>query len=535
MNALSGPVRPLNRSLAVLAALLLAIPGCKSDKQGAEAPPAAQGGAATAAITQTSWAPDALEELVAPIALYPDQLVAQVLAASVNSQEVLDAGNWLLENPDLTGDALDAAAQKAGFGTAMRALVHFPTVVDMMCQELDWTKQLGAAFTSDQKGVLDAIQRLRTSALNVGNLKSGKEQTVETKVENGEKIVEVRPTNPEVVYVPQYNPAVVYTTPPAATTTTVVQDDDDDDAVLGALLGFGVGIAVGAAISNNYCYPSWGYGAVYMGPRPFYPPAYAYRPVYPGYRPAYGYAPHGGYHNNYRNTNIYVNNNNNYFNNFNGNSNLKRGSNSPIGNNNRAGVSDRAGNRAGVSDRAGTGNRAGTNDRARASTRPSTGNSQWKGKSNYAGAKPGGSKEVRDAQARVGNKSASQRPAATDRGYGTSDRASASRPSAGTSNRATASTPSRESRAGSSARVASGSGGTRSSVDSRSGANVIRSSGSSASRSDGAFSGASRSGSGSFDRAASARGHASTSASSSARASSSGRSGGGARGGGGRR
>jgi hypothetical protein len=145
---------------------------------------------AAAPVTQTSWEPDALEELVAPIALYPDLLVGQILAASVNAQEVLDAGNWLLENQTLTGDALDAAAQKAGFGDATRALVQFPTVLDMMCQEIDWTKQLGAAFTSDQKGVLDAVQRLRASAVQVGNLKTSPQQTVETKTENGTTYVE---------------------------------------------------------------------------------------------------------------------------------------------------------------------------------------------------------------------------------------------------------------------------------------------------------------------------------------------------------
>src|SRR4029434_7233008 len=111
-------------------------------------------------------------------------------------------------------DALDKAAGKAGFGPAMRSLVHFPVVVDMMCQELDWTKQLGSAFTSDQKGVLDAVQRLRASAVDVRNLKSSKQMAVKTKTRNGQTFVEVQPAAPNVVYVPQYNPQVVYTTPP---------------------------------------------------------------------------------------------------------------------------------------------------------------------------------------------------------------------------------------------------------------------------------------------------------------------------------
>src|SRR5262245_16671526 len=92
----------------------------------AAVPPTQQAAGGSAPVTQASWSPKALEELLAPIALYPDQLLAQVLAASVNSQEVLDGGNWLLQNQELKGDALDAAAQKVGFGPAMRALLYFP-------------------------------------------------------------------------------------------------------------------------------------------------------------------------------------------------------------------------------------------------------------------------------------------------------------------------------------------------------------------------------------------------------------------------
>ena len=219
------------------------------------------------AVTQASWTPDALEELLAPIALYPDPLLTQVLAASVNTQEVLDGGNWLLQNQNLTGDDLDAAAQKAGFGPSMRALVQFPSVVDMMCQQIDWTRQVGSAFTSDQKSVLDAVQRLRMQAAEVGNLKTTPEQKVETKTEENKVIVEVKPADPKVVYVPQYDPQVVYTTPPPAapapaTTTTTTEEKDGVStgaAVAGALLAFGVGIAVGNALDDDdYCYPHWG-------------------------------------------------------------------------------------------------------------------------------------------------------------------------------------------------------------------------------------------------------------------------------------
>ncbi|HKR34502.1 MAG TPA: DUF3300 domain-containing protein [Steroidobacteraceae bacterium] len=319
--------------------MLTVVAACGSKTEQTSAPAAGDDPAATAAapspapivpapaVTQASWAPDALEELLAPIALYPDALLAQILAASINGQEVLDAGNWLLQNQTLTGDALDAAAQKAGFGPATRALVQFPTVVDMMCQQIDWTRQLGSAFTSDQKSVLDAVQRLRAQAVQVGNLQSTPQQKVETKKESDKVIVEVKPADPKVVYVPQYDPQQVYTTPapPPSSSGTV----DTGTAVAGALLAFGVGVALGHALDDNDCYPHWSSGVVFYGPRPFYPPAYVYRPVYgPAFHPAYRYAPPPGYRHSYNNVNVNVNrnivvNNNNYYNRFNNNQNLR--------------------------------------------------------------------------------------------------------------------------------------------------------------------------------------------------------------------
>ena len=280
------------------------------------------------AVTQDSWTPDALQKLVAPIALYPDQLVGQILAASVNSQEVLDGGNWLLQNEGLKGDALSDAAQKAGLGPAMQSLVHFPSVVDMMCQEIDWTRQLGTAFTSDQKSVLEAVQTLRAQAAQVGNLKTTPQQKVETRTEDNKQVIVIQPADPQVVYVPQYNPTVIYTTPPPPAPAVPAQGTvSTGTAVAGSLIAFGVGALVGSAIASNNCYPHWGAGAVYVGPRPFYPPAYVYRPVYgPAFRPATGYVPPPGYRYSYNNVNVNrnvnVNVNNNYFNQYNHNQNL---------------------------------------------------------------------------------------------------------------------------------------------------------------------------------------------------------------------
>ena len=254
-----------------------------------------------------------------------------MLSASTNAQEVLDAGNWLLDHQDLKGDDLTKAAADAGFTPSVQALVHFPTVVDMMCRELDWTKQVGDAFSADQGAVLASIQRLRKQAADAGNLKTSPEMTVTTTEQNGQSVIVVQPPSPQVVYVPQYNPQTVYTAPPATTTTTTTSGVSTETAVVGGLLAFGAGMLIGNAIADDddddWGYPAWGYGGVYYGGRP-YPPYPPYRPAYPGYRPAGAYRPPANYanrynsNNRYGNTNVNIDNsNNNYFNRFDKNQN----------------------------------------------------------------------------------------------------------------------------------------------------------------------------------------------------------------------
>jgi hypothetical protein len=460
------------------------------------------------AVTQAAWAPDALDELVAPIALYPDQLVGQILGASVNTQEVLDAGNWLLQNQTLKGDQLDAAAQKAGFGPATRALVQFPTVVDMMCQELDWTKQLGAAFTSDQKAVLDAIQRMRAQAADIGNLESTPQQTVERKQEGGKEIVEVKPADPKVVYVPQYDPTIIYTTPPPPAPAPAPEPQPTNTvstgaAVAGGLLAFGVGVLVGSAINDNdYCYPSWGHGSVYYGPRPFYPPAYVYRPVYgPAFRPAYRYAPPAGYRNRYNSPTNIVINNNNYYNRFSNQNNIR-------GNQPR--------NAAAATRQAGAGNRAGS------AATPGRGQ-DWKGQSSYTGARPGGANDRRATTNQRTPPAAARAPNASNRANATPASQRPGRPSQtptpGTSTRnevASGNARDRGYAAPTSPGRRDASGGAGATNRAQAAPNVSNASRDQPGRSeppDNALSGASRQGTGSFDRSASARGHASTGAS----------------------
>jgi hypothetical protein len=209
--------------------------------------------------------PAYLDQLLAPVALYPDQLLAQILLCSGNPSMVGKLSKWLKQMSTLKGSALQEAAKKAGFEPSFVALAPFPQVVELMAGNLTWTSQLGGAFAVDRGAVFDSIQRLRKQSQAAGNLKSTPQQTVETQTtKGGEQVIVIEPANPQVVYVPQYNPQVVYTQP--APTTVVVEDDDDEEAaVAGAVIGFAAGIAIGAAIDNDYYYGPYGWhGGVHM-------------------------------------------------------------------------------------------------------------------------------------------------------------------------------------------------------------------------------------------------------------------------------
>jgi hypothetical protein len=211
--------------------------------------------------------PAYLDKLLAPVALYPDQLLAQMLLCSGNPRMVGDLGKWLPQMSSLKGSELQKAAEKAGFEPSFIALTPFPQVVQYMAGNLQWTSALGGAFAVDKGAVFDSIQRLRKQSQAAGNLKTTPQQTVETKTtQSGEQVVVIEPANPQVVYVPQYNPTVVYTQPATTTTTVVVKEEDDDDEAAAAVIGFAAGIAIGAAIDNDSYYGPYGWhgGGAYM-------------------------------------------------------------------------------------------------------------------------------------------------------------------------------------------------------------------------------------------------------------------------------
>jgi len=217
-----------------------------------------------AAGLQTTSAGD-LDRLVAPIALYPDQLLAQMLLCAQNPGKVGALHEWMAANQALKGTDLQDAAGKAGFAPSFVALVLFPQVVESMAGDLEWTRKLGQAFTADKSAVFASIQRLRTKAKDAGKLKTTPQQDVETRTtSSGEQVIVIEPSNPQVVYVPQYNAQTVYV-PTTTTSTVVVQENDNDAAVAAGLIGFTAGIALGAAIDNDYYYGPYGWhGGAYM-------------------------------------------------------------------------------------------------------------------------------------------------------------------------------------------------------------------------------------------------------------------------------
>src|SRR5271165_2284327 len=294
MNASPGKrALSLALCLALLAVTMPIDAGALMLFQGQEAAPPSTPTSAPASDYSGQGAPMTaaeLQGLVAPIALYPDALVAQILSASTFPDQVAIADNWLQQNKNLTGSALMQAVNAQSWDPSVKALTQFPSVLDKMAQSLAWTSSLGEAYHNQAADVMTAVQTLRAQAKAAGNLKSGPQITV---VQQAPQTIVIQPTNPQVVYVPEYNPTVVYGTPyvtPGYSTGALVAT---------GLLSFGAGMAVGAMMSGGCC--GWGYsswncnwhgGGVYYGAHPYYGNS----------------AWHGGYYGNgYDNANHYNN------------------------------------------------------------------------------------------------------------------------------------------------------------------------------------------------------------------------------------
>src|SRR5437764_9861809 len=233
------------RATAVLCAALL-VRGdvawarqAQSPRPGTSATPPTPG---TPAQTAARLPADQLDSLVAPIALYPDPLLAQVLAASTYPLELVQLQQWLPKHKDLKDKALADAVQKEPWDPSIQAMAALPDAVKLLSENAKWTTELGNAVLAQQSDVMDAVQRMRAKAKSGGNLKSTEQVKVETKVVESKQVVVIEQANPQVVYVPSYNPTVVYGAPPVYAYPPVAYPPPGYYAA-GMAISFGVGVA----------------------------------------------------------------------------------------------------------------------------------------------------------------------------------------------------------------------------------------------------------------------------------------------------
>lgn len=198
--------------------------------------------------------PEQVESLVAPIALYPDPLLAQTLAASTYPLELLQLHQWLQKNPGLKDNALVEAVSKQPWDPSIQAMAALPDVVKRLADDIQWTTDLGNAFLAQENDVMDAVQRMRQKAEGTGNLKSTPQQVIETKVIENKEVIVIEQADPKVVYVPSYNPTVVYGAP--VYPYPPIYYPPPGYYAAGMAVSFGVGVAMGAAFGGG-----WGWGA----------------------------------------------------------------------------------------------------------------------------------------------------------------------------------------------------------------------------------------------------------------------------------
>jgi uncharacterized membrane protein YgcG len=286
----------MKKGLSVALTLLLIVFSSQilNGAQTPDATTAADSGSPTGSAPQTA---SELQALVAPIALYPDSLVAQILTASTFPDEVAIANYWIGQNKSLTGSALMQAVDKQSWDPSVKALTEFPSVLENMAKNLTWTSSLGEAYHNQQADVMTAIQTLRAEAKAKGNLKTTSQIKV---VQQSPQVIVIQLANPQIVYVPQYNPAVIYGTP-YVVPGYVAPAYTAGDVVAAGIIGFGAGIAVGAMMSGGCC--GWGYSSWNCG---WHGTAVVYHGGgYYGNSAWHGGYYNGGYHNSYGYNNSY--------------------------------------------------------------------------------------------------------------------------------------------------------------------------------------------------------------------------------------
>jgi hypothetical protein len=204
--------------------------------------------------------PDQLDGLVAPVALYPDPLLSQVLAASTYPLEVVEAEQWLGQNQNLQGAQLMDAAKAQNWDPSVQALVAFPDALGLLANDVRWTTDLGNAFLAQQADVMAAVQRMRARAMANGRLKSSDQQVVRTETDNGQSAIEILPANPQIIYVPVYSPAYIWGPP-----VWDVYPDLWYPYDIGWGFGFGPGIYMSAFFPGWGGWGGWGWGCGWFG------------------------------------------------------------------------------------------------------------------------------------------------------------------------------------------------------------------------------------------------------------------------------
>src|SRR6516164_1136979 len=233
-------------AIACAAALLVTAYSVAYSQEGQDQAPAAANEEAP------PMPPEQIDSLVAPIALYPDTLLAQTLAASTYPLEVMQLDQWMEKNKHLKDKALADAVAKQPWDPSVQAMAAFPDVVQRMAENIQWMTDLGNVVLAQQKDVMDAVQRMRAKAQGTGNLKTGSQQKVETKTtQSGQQVVVIEQANPEAVYVPSYDPEVVYGAAPADYPYYPYSYPGYQP---GTALAWGTAIAVGGAWAHN----NWG-------------------------------------------------------------------------------------------------------------------------------------------------------------------------------------------------------------------------------------------------------------------------------------
>jgi hypothetical protein len=265
-------------SLLSLALVFATLPQNAWAFQDQAAPAPAQDAAtpaqAAAAPAYTQQTAEQLQQLVAPIALYPDSLVAQVLAASTFPEQVVEANRWVQAHPDVKGDDLGKAVDQQPWDPSVKALTAFPSVIGNMDKNLSWTSSLGDAYYNQQQDVMDAVQVMRKKAQDAGNLKTTPQQTVATQ----DSDITIAPADPDEVYIPAYNPWLVYGYPVAAWPGWYPYPGIWFG---GPYLSFGLGFGVGWWGGYGWGWGHWGFdwhnhyavfnhGRYYSGSRTFY-------------------------------------------------------------------------------------------------------------------------------------------------------------------------------------------------------------------------------------------------------------------------